>query len=161
MKIKQQKISCSHSTTTMKSSRGEARRFDAVLERKYAPTMPRATSRLPSEIRHLSGGRGKTNDGLRLGRCSSATPRAVSTSPACTGVLLEGLSMWTQRESVFSCLFRRKWRRLTYSWRREFTTMTPSIQLRRNWIEAKRSHERWEDNDPDPFSSSRCNERPI
>jgi hypothetical protein len=29
--------------------------------------MPRATSRLPSEIQHLSGNRGKKNGGLRLG----------------------------------------------------------------------------------------------
>ena len=146
----------------MNSSRGEARRFDAVPERKYAPTMPRATPRLPSEIRHLSGDRGKTNGGLRLGEVQLSNSKSgehfAGVHPALCST--RGKWRWISRKCML-LYTEKKWRRPFYSRRRELTTMTPSTQLRGKWIEAKRSQERLEEDDPDPFSSSRCNVRPI
>jgi hypothetical protein len=54
--------------------------------------MPRATSRLPSEIRHLSGGRGKTNGGLRLGE--------VQLSNSKSGEHLAGVHRLSARRTV-------------------------------------------------------------
>jgi hypothetical protein len=93
---------------------------------KYAPTMPRATSRLPSEIRHLSGDRGKTNNGLRLGE--------VQLSNSKNGEHLAGVyrrsarrtvDVDSKRKCVLLYFMRRGGEGLLIAFRRELAAMTP------------------------------------
>jgi hypothetical protein len=87
--------------------------------------MPRATSRLPSEIRHLSGDRGKTNSGLRLGEVQLSNSKSGEHLAAYRRSARRIVDVDSKRKCVLLYFMRRGGEGLLIACRRELAAMTP------------------------------------